>query len=229
MYAYPTQAAFGKVLPKSKIYQFARPTRRVQQCFVDQVGRIVWKYKLSAETINLPPREGVSEIHVFGIELRCETLDEAVLRSIDKAIHFPIFYELTFEDRIREVAAYKRPSEADSAKWVVGDYFYSGWQPEDLKRSPLPVVLDLPGLYVQMLRRLMPYAARDGETLKEHAERLSLIASKQRECQKLEARLNREKQFNRKVELNAELRALRKQLDSLTGLQIEETETSWKS
>jgi hypothetical protein len=143
MYNYPEQAAFGKVSPKSKIYQHARVTRRVQQCFVDQVSRIVWQYKLSPETTNLPARAGVPEIQVFTIALKTEGLDENVLRCIDKAISFPILYEVTFEDRIKEMAAYKRPSEADSTKWVVGDYFRTDWQSADSQRSPLPVSLDL--------------------------------------------------------------------------------------
>lgn len=217
MFAYPKQASFGKVLPKSKIYQHARPTKRVQQLFVDQVSRIIWQYKLSPETTNLPARAGVPEIQIFTISLKTEELDENVLRCIDKAISFPILYEVTFEDRIKEMAAYKRPSEADSAKWVVGDYFASDWQPVDSGRSPLPVSLDLAGLYEKVLRRLMPLPARNGESLKAHAERLAMIRSKERECDKLEARVNRERQFNRKVELNAELRKIKNELESLIG------------
>ena len=217
MFAYPKQSAFGKVLPKSKIYQHARVTRRVQQCFVDQVSRIVWQFKLSPETTNLPARASVPEIQVFTIVLKAEELNEDVLRCIDKAISFPILYEVTFEDRIKEMAAHKRPSEADSAKWVVGDYFETDWQPADSERSPLPVSLDLAGLYEQLLRRLMPLPARNGESLKAHAERLATIRSKERECDKLEARVNREKQFNRKVELNAELRTIKNELESLIG------------
>lgn len=204
-------------MPKSKIYQHARVTRRVQQCFVDQVSRIVWQYKLSPETTNLSARAGVPEIQVFTVALKAEELDENVLRCIDKAISFPILYEVTFEDRIKEIAAYKRPSEADPAKWVVGDYFDTGWQSADSERSPLPVSLDLAGLYEQLFRRLMPLPARHGESLKTHAERLATICGKERECDKLEARLNREKQFNRKVALNAELRTIKNELEGLIG------------
>ena len=131
MYAYPAKAAFGKTLPKNKIYQHARPTRRVQQLFVDQVARIVWQYKLSPETTNLAAKPGVPEIQVFAITLKESELDEAVLRSIDKAINFPIFYEITCEERVKEVAAFKRPSEADGAKWVVGEYFHTEWEAWD--------------------------------------------------------------------------------------------------
>jgi hypothetical protein len=217
MFAYPKQSAFGKLVPKSTVYEYARPTRRVQQCFVDQVSRIVWQHKLSPETTNLPARAGVPEIQIFTIALKTEEVDEDVLRCIDKAISFPIFYELTFEDRMKVMAAYKRPSEADSAKWVVGEYFATDWQTADTVRSPLPVSLDLAGLYEQLLRRLMPLPARNGESLKDHAERLATIRSKEREFDKLEARVNKEKQFNRKVALNTELRKIKSELESLIG------------
>lgn len=217
MFAYPKQAAFERALPKSKIYEHARPTRRVQQLFVDQVSRIVWQYKLSPETINLPARPSVPEIQVFLIFLKAGELDEVVLRCIDKAIGFPIVFEIIFEERIKETATYKRPNDADSSKWVLGDYFETGWQAADTKREPLPVSLDLAGLYEQLLRRLMPIPARIGESLKDHADRLGIIRSKENERCKLEARLSKEKQFNRKVELNTALRAIKNELDRLMG------------
>ncbi len=118
MIQYPKQSAFGKVLPKSKIYQHARVTRRVQQCFVDQVSRIVWQYKLSPETTNLPARAGVPEIQVFTIVLKTEELNEDVLRCIDKAISFPILYEVTFEGGSK-----RRPPTRGPAKRTLR----SGW------------------------------------------------------------------------------------------------------
>src|SRR5690606_19411810 len=99
-------------------------------------------------------------------------------------------------------AAYKRPSEADSGKWVVDAYFELDWQPADIARQPLPVALDLAGLYEQLLRRHITLPARQGESLKAQVERASAIRAKQTECRKLETRLQQEQQFNRKVELN---------------------------
>jgi hypothetical protein len=217
MFAYPKQAAFERVLPKNKIYEHARPTRAVQQRFVDQVTRIVWQYKLSPETTNLATRSDVPEIQIFSISIKVGELDENVLRCIDKAISFPIFYEVIFGNKIKEIAAFKRPSDADSSKWVVGDYFETVWQPMDSNREPLPISLDLAGLYEQMLRRLFPFPALKGESLKSQAERLGAIRSKENECCKLEARLTKEKQFNRKVELNTELRRIKNELEFLVG------------
>lgn len=217
LFAYPKQAAFGRLLPKTKIYEYAKPSRRVRETFVKEVDQIVWQFKLSPETVNLPARPGVPEIQVFGIQLRTEQLSEVVLRTIDRAITFPIFFELSFGDRIKCTAAYKRPSDADAGKWVVDAYFEMDWQSANVARESLPVALDLAALYEQLLRRHISLPARKGESLKAQVERANSIRAKQGECRKLETRLQQERQFNRKVELNRELRALTQELDSLLG------------
>jgi len=47
-------------------------------------------------------------------------------------------------------------------------------------------------------------------------ERMEQIRSRQRELDKCEVRLRKEKQFNRKVAINAELRALKQEIKTLT-------------
>ncbi len=215
LFDYPPQAAFGRVLPKSKLYEQAKPSRAVRNCFVTQIHQIVWQYKLAPETVNLPSRPAVPEIEVFSIELKTAELSEDVLRCIDKAIPLPIFFNLNFEGRSKTVAAYKRPSDADAGRWVVEAYFESPWLPAQGKRTTLPLALDMAGLYEQMLRRLMPHPARSGETLKDHVARLTDLRDKQTEFSRLEARLLRERQFNRKVELNTQRRILKTEMEAL--------------
>ncbi|MEQ1530980.1 MAG: DUF4391 domain-containing protein [Methylococcales bacterium] len=215
LFHFPKQAAFERTLPKNKIYEHAKPSSALREQFVRQIDKVVWQYKLSPETVNLPARPGVPEIQIFAIALKTPDLSEDVLRCIDQAIPFPIIYQLTFENRIKVKAAYKRPSDADANKWVVDGYFETDWLPNDTERAELPVALDLAGLYEQMLRRLLPLPPRAGEALKAQVDRLGQLRSKQNECRKLEARLYKEQQFNRKVELNAQLRNLKKQLETL--------------
>jgi hypothetical protein len=228
LFAWPKQAEFNRVLPKSKIYEHARPSRSIRDQFVEEVDQIVWKYKLSPETVNLPSRPGVPEIEVFSVSLRTRELSESILRTIDKAIPFPILFELSHDGQIKSTAAFKRPSDADVAKWVVDAYFETPWQPAEHPREPLPVALDLLGLYEQLLRRQLALEARPGESLKAFVERSNHIQRKKNECSKLETRLQQEKQFNRRVELNRELRRLRSELDSLMGVSdMKELDVTW--
>lgn len=212
---FPAKAAFGKVLPKEKIYAHAKPTKAVKEKFVAQVSKIVWQYKLAPATVNLAARKGVPEIEVFDLHLKTGELGEEVLRCIDKAIPFPLFFRLIYEGRTKTIAAYKRPSDVDVSKWVVDGYFDSDWIAETTERTKLPVALDLGKLYEQLLRQLMPFPPRFGESLKEQVDRLNQVRGKQHEVTKMESRVSKEKQFNKKVELNTQLRQLKSELQAL--------------
>ena len=217
LFNFPPQAKVGRVLPKSKIYQHGRISPALRERFVSQVVQITWQYKLAPETINLPARSGVEEIEVFDIALKTEKLDEDVLRAIDRAIPLPIIFQLQHGQRTRMVAAHKRPSAAEAGKWVIDAYFSSAWQPAAAELRPLPLSLDLHGLYEQLLRSLLPQAARPSESLPDQLQRLTQLRSRQYDYTKLEARLRKEIQFNRKVSLNAELRELQTEIDQLSA------------
>lgn len=214
--SYPAKAAFGRTLPKNKIYEHSGANTRLKNLFVEQVEQIVWQYKLAPETINLPAKPGVPEIQVFAVNLKTPELDHDVLRCIDGAVQFPILFELTHSNQIQVVASYKRPNESDASKWVVGDYFFSGWLDAGAERVPMPVALDLGGLYEQLLQRLIPLPARPQESLVEQVARMGQVRAKQREVEKEAAKLAKEKQFNRKVEINAHLRKLKNELEQLS-------------
>lgn len=216
LFAYPTNAAFGRVLPKSKIYERTQPTTAVKELFVRQVEQIVWQYKLAPETIKVQGTAAVPEIQIFHVALKTGELKPEALRCIDQAIPFPLVFELHHEGNVKGIAAYKRPSEADSAKSVISTYFATDWLPEGTPRQPLPVVFDLEALYAQLLAPLLPYPPRSGESLQAQVDRMAEIERVKRELERCEARLAKEKQFNRKVAMNAEKRELNGQLKNLT-------------
>jgi|TARA_Y100001001_G_scaffold57127_2_gene54055 hypothetical protein len=240
---WPRAAYFGRVIPKNKIYEHAGANTALKDLFVQQVEQIVWDYKLAPETINIPADTKTSEIQVFRINLKSSHLDHKVLQAIDKAIPFPILFELSYRDQTKLAAAYKRRSESDSTRWVIGRYFESDWQPDDAEREPLPVVRNLSALYERLLSRLVDASntvddqPRSVDRIQEapptyrvsrqdgpETDNLSLeqrialaesIEAKQKEIAKIKSRLNREKQFNKRVAINAELREARQSLERL--------------
>ncbi|MDN4569809.1 DUF4391 domain-containing protein [Enterobacter hormaechei] len=214
---YPKQAVFGRTLPKNKIYEHSGANTRLKDLFVGQVEQIVWQYKLAPETINLPARPGVPELQIFSIQLKTSELNLDVLRCIDGAVQFPVIFELSFDERTKVIAAYKRPNESDASRWVLSDYFATAWLSSDYERAAMPLALDLGSLYEQVLHRLIPMPARPQETLADLVSRVELVAAKQREVEKAASRLAKEKQFNRKVGINAHLRRLKNELEELTG------------
>ena len=214
---YPKGAALGRVIPKTRIYEHASAGTTLRDLFVAQVDQIVWKFKLAPETVNLAATRTVGEIQVFSIILRAGKLDEEVLRAIDRAVPFPLIFELTWSGKRKAVAAFKRPSEADPAKWVVSEYFATDWMPGDAPRRPLPVALNLGALYDSILTSMMPVSATPGEDIQARVTRMETIRAKTREVDRINARLSREKQFNKRVTINAELRVVKQELQRLTA------------
>ena len=220
MFLYPQHALVDRVIPKNKIYGHTQPGRALKHRFVNEVEEIVWRHKLSPGTIHLPARPGVEEIQIFQIALKSGELYEQVLRTIDRAIPSLIFFELTFQGKVRFSAAHKRLSEVGSGQPVVDTYFETPWSDASFPRQPLPVAIDLGSLYEQMLRQIMLSSdlglnsIRD-EPLLEMIERAKRIRVKRRACQKLEVKLKKEIQFNRKVEINAQIRYCKAELAEL--------------
>jgi len=239
LYDWPRAAGFGRVIPKNKIYEHAGANTSVKDLFVREVDQIVWSHKLAPETVNLAATKQVVEIQVFRITARTATLDRDVLRAIDKAIPFPLIFEVVHGGRVRLAAAYKRPSEADSARWVVGDYFEGDWLTEDTPRAALPVALNMGALYERLLEPLVAgqtarlvtglgeapqtfFTSAEAErpvSLEERIAQAEAIKAQAREVERIKARLGREKQFNKRVAINAELRAAKQELERLMGAQ----------
>ena len=218
LYTYPKQAHFGKMIAKSKIYEHANITTALKDKFVSQIDKITWQYKLAPETTNLTATPAVPEIQIFDIRLKGNDVEEALLRVIDKAIPFPIIYQIYRGDEVKVKAAYKRPSDVDKSKWVIEAYVESDWMSTNAPATAMPIALDLSRLYEQMLKALIPKTLPIMETqgsMKEQMELIEVIKAKERAYDKLKTKRDKEKQFNKKVKLNEELRKFKKEIEQL--------------
>lgn len=206
MFDYPKATMLKRVVPKTRIYEQVRAGTALKHKFVTQVEQIIWRAKLAPETMNLPPTKSVPEIQIFRITLKTGALQVDVLKAIDRAIPFPILFELEHNGKIQVAAAHKRPSEAEADKWVISDYLHSEWLPIETSRNALPVALSLGLLYEQILTALMPIVPQKTESLHARIDRTAALKSKEREIAQLESKMKRETQFNIKMTLHGRLR-----------------------
>lgn len=217
LYQFPKSATFGRIIPKSKIYEHAGANTKLKERFVRDIDKIIWAYKLSPQTINIPASQGVQELQVFTVVLKVPTLSVEVLQAIDKAIPTPILFELNYNGKHRYTAAYKRVSEADKTKWVLSSYFETEWFSDSEQRKELPVVLNMAALYQALLKTIIPMPVRKGESIEQLFNRVDQLHVKEREAAQLSSRIRKEKQFNRRVELNQVLSSLKKDIAILTN------------
>lgn len=217
MFSFPEHCRVDRVIPKERIYSNAGASKSLKNKFVRHVEKITWTYKLSPDTLNLPAKDKISEIQVFDIALREKDFPVDILNAIDKSIPYPIVFILRFADEISNFMAFKKISSADTGKISVEGYFKFEWQRiGQVEVKPLPAVLDMRALYEELMRCHVNIKQRDGETLEMLLERALLIRQKERDIEKLESRMNNEKQFNRKVDLNSEIKNLRTEIKSIS-------------
>lgn len=213
LYRWPSNAAFGRTVPKTKFYEHGNVRAALREKFVGTIQRITWAYKLADDTIRLRGTAAVPEIQVFIVEAKGTDVSDDVLAAIDKAVHFPIIFEVVSGGRVRTVAAQKTFHGKMPA---IGAYFTTDWQPTDAPRRPLPTALDLPKLYEAILTALLPVETRTGETVSEATERLERAKKLQREVAALEKKLRTEPQLNRKIELRRQVKQRTAVLTELT-------------
>ncbi len=217
MFDFPPSTMVDRVVPKTRIIERARPSSRLKTLLTQQIQQIRWHAKLSPETINIPATPQVPEIQIFHVSLKGSEIHPDLLGLLDKTIPQPMLVAIeTADQQIAYSAAYKRPSEDGASQWVVGPRFTSRYTSvASIARQPLPVALDLTRLYAAILQPLLPLVARKLETLPDLVARCDQYRSCGRQVDQLTAKVNREKQFNRRVSLNQELNTLKAEFTAL--------------
>ena len=216
MLGLPKTTEFNKRIPKQKFYEHINVTPALRRIFVDQIKVVYWRNKIAPSTLNLEAGNNVTEIEVFEVKLNCIPLDVSVLRQIDKEIPYHIIFLLEYEGKYQAWTAYKEKARSDFNAFKVDTYYHTDWLLED------ELVLKLDGLnmdtiYENYVRQIAGDVLHTGEaeSLKESVERNKQIQLLQKQIVTLQKKIRKEKQLNRQIELNAELKCLRKEISEL--------------
>ena len=212
----PRSTEFNRRIPKQKFYENLSVTPALKRVFVEQIKTIYWRNKIAASTMNLAAGGAVTELEVFELQLNQQSLDEAVLKLIDKEIPYHILFLLSFEGKVQAWIGYKEEAGSGTAAFKVNQYYHTEWL--DLDKLELKLEgLSLDAVYEGYVRQIAGSAliAKNGESLKESVEREQQRRDLEKKISALEAKIRKEKQLNRQMELNTELKNLRKGLAEL--------------
>ncbi|GAA1733589.1 DUF4391 domain-containing protein [Microbacterium paludicola] len=205
LYAWPAAAAFGRRVPKEKLYAHGSVTAAVRERFVDEVASVEWAYKLAESTVNLAGDGQMPEVQIFRVVAKGDDVSPAVLAAIDKAVLTPIVFEIARGDKETRMAASVQKTAA---------FHSTGWMPSDRERTPLPAAITLSALHAAIIEPLLPIAGRAAESPADLAARLKRVTQLERQVAAAERRLRNEPQLNRKLELRRALAALRAELEA---------------
>ena len=217
MIGLPKTTEFNKRIPKQKFYENMDISPALKKIFVEQVRIIYWKNKIAASTTNLAAGTDVTELEVFEVRLSSPVLDDSLLRQIDKEIPYHILFLLEYQGKYQAWIGYKEAAASGNKAFKVNGYYHTEWLVED----ELPLKLE--GLYVDAVyENFVRQIAGDklkteaaGESLKESVARDEQKQALQKQIATLQAKIRKEKQLNKQMQMNTELKKLKKELEAM--------------
>ena len=212
----PKTTVFNKKIPKQKFYDNITLSPLLKRAFVDQINAIYWKYKIAPTTMNLEAGDMVTEIEIFELKLSESKLDESVLRQIDKEVPYHIVFLLEFDGKYQAWTAYKEAVTSGNNVFKVEKYYHTDWVHEN--ELPLKVDgLNIDKVYENFVRQIAGQILKNDkqESLKESVDRDNRRQELQKKILALQLKVRKEKQLNKQVQFNDELKKLKKELEAL--------------
>lgn len=215
MLGLPKTTEFNKRIPKQKFYENMDISPALKKVFVEQVKIIYWRNKIAASTTNLAAGSEVTELEVFEIRLNSPVLDDGLLRQIDREIPYHILFLLEYEGKYQAWIGYKEATASGNKAFKVNGYYHTEWVIED--ELPLKLEgLSIDAVYENFVRQIAGdrlNIEKNGESLKESVEREEQRQAVQKQIEVLKAKIRKEKQLNKQMEMNSELKKLRRELE----------------
>ena len=217
MIGLPKSTEFNKRIPKQKFYENMDISPALKKVFVEQVKIIYWRNKIATSTTNLADGSDVKEIEVFEVRLNSPVLDEGLLRQIDREIPYHILFLLEYQGKYQAWIGYKEATASGNKAFKVNGYYHTEWLEED--ELPLKLEgLSVDAVYENFVRQIAGdklKAETSGESLKESVARDEQKQALQKQIDTLKAKIRKEKQLNKQMQMNNELKKLKKKLEIL--------------
>jgi len=201
----PIGAFVNKFIAKTKFYEKVTLSSKLQKEFVDKIQKITWEYKLAESTIGITKTDTVTEIQIFEIELKEQVIPKKVLQVIDKTIPYQILYHFVFNESVAFGITLKENTSVEN-------YYFSNWN-EDILFDFTGI--DLEKVYQKLVKAFIRNEAKTKSSFQEIIVGDKKIKTLESEIVSLENKISKEKQFNRKVEINKSLLANKAELKGI--------------
>ena len=217
MIGLPKTTEFNKRITKQKFYENMDISLALKRIFVEQVRIIYWKNKIAVSTTNLAAGANVTEIEVFEVRLNSPVLDDSLLRQIDKEIPYHILFLLEYDGKYQAWIGYKEAAVSGNKAFKVNGYYHTEWLVED--ELPLKLEgLSVDAVYENFVRQIAGDELKTesaGESLKESVARDEQKQQLQKQITTLQAKIRKEKQLNKQMQMNTELKKIKKELEAI--------------
>ena len=202
MYGLPQTTEIRKQLPKKAIYaRFdLKPSQR--ESFDVDIARIDIVSVVSTSTVPaLNVGTDVKEFYLLAVQLKRKEYDNKNIALLTKLIPQRMVFALRYEEQTQFAIYHTK-------------LISSAWQ--DTEEATLPLSgLNLDTVWENIVTHIGEIEVTEGNTLAEQIKVEDVRTRLKSQIASLTHKLNKEKQFNRQMEINAEIKSLKKQLLNL--------------
>ena len=149
--------------------------------------------------------------------LTSPVLDDGLLRQIDREIPYHILFLLEYQGKYQAWIGYKEAAVSGNKAFKVNGYYHTEWLTED--ELPLKLEgLSVDAVYENFVRQIAGDKLKietSGESLKESVARDEKKQKLQKQIDILKPKIRKEKQLNKQMKMNSELKKLKKELEAL--------------
>lgn len=212
---FPSTTIVNKPVPKNAFYGRSNDSS-LREFLTREFEGIIWLYKLAPATLNVEDGDNVHEIDIFYCKMKENEYSIKPLCAMDELLPRHTIFIIEYGEKVDLLMHHKEMSIVHGEqKWKCGV--------SELKRD---IRIDADTLNIQgqsmdavyncLLSQISGLSVSSKEEYKEQVELRKHIEILQKQIAALQKRIKAEKQFNRQMELNAEVRKLKKEITVLS-------------
>ena len=211
---YHKDVIVDRVVPKTMFYKFMEVNPRMKVRFVNDVEKITWLYKLSANTLNVTSSDDLVEIDVFVATLKEQDCPTNLFTFIDTNMPHHIVFILEYDNSYMILLNYKDWADNTHTKFKITKSFASLWMDEN--RLSLEIQgQSLSRVYENFVAQVSGIGEHKAGAMAEIVDLEKRIAAMEAELQNLQKKMRKEPQYDKQVKMNKQVKAKRHELDEL--------------
>lgn len=228
-YGLTVKTAVNRVVPKKLFYEKAEYTKKDKDFFNKTIDKVTWLNSLKYSNINIEPykddEKEFEEIEIIKVVIKDDVNIKKAAEMIMKAIPYPMLIEFSFEDKRAFAVEKQRINKVDTDKNIIeeiiitemlskNDEFFQKLNFKNFRNTNFYLMyLDLYNLIA--LKIADELGINNVESAEEARDLSEEIISIETEIEKLRNKLKKEKQFNKKMEINIEIKKLQEKIKAI--------------
>lgn len=212
---FPNSTIVDRLIPKAQFVKASSSPTALRNLLADEFEQIRLLYIIRPDTINVADGNEVKEIDVFFFQCKNDSYSVNPFCGIDDLIPRHTIYIVQHGNSFDLLMQHKRRSNiAGVVKWTreVSKLLTN----INLDSQPLKIEgLDLDRVYFNFFSQMTGYCINDSTAISKLQEIENNLDKMKRDLISIQKRVRNEKQFNRQVELNSQVRLLKRNISDV--------------